>query len=420
MGQGAVIGVVTTSFPRHAADPSGAFVLGLSLALAARGHRIEVVCPEPPEPARWAKDEAWLAGIEVFGAPYARPRRLERLFFGAGVPDNLARSPWLRALVPGAVAGLAAMAALRSRRWDAVMSHWLVPSSLVAGALSPAPERHLAVAHSSDVHLLRSLPSGRWLAVAAMARAGRVGFVSRRLLERTCELLGPRLAARMEKRFEVTPMGVDLAGLVPGRLRSVVRARMGLARFAVLALGRLVPVKGMDVLVEALAGRPGFELVVAGDGPERARLEVLCRKRGVTARFLGWVSPAERAELLHACDAVALPSRPLPDGREEGLPLTAVETLAAGRPLVASITGAIPEIVTHGTNGLLVPPDDPAALGQALETLRADPALAVRLGFAGAKTGRARSWERLADRYEALLNIQRNPGGPATKTKTGE
>jgi glycosyltransferase involved in cell wall biosynthesis len=420
MGDGAVIGVVTTSFPRHASDPSGAFVLGLSQALAARGHRVEVVCPEPPVPASWGKDERWLAGIEVFGAPYARPRRLERLFFDAGVPDNLARNPWLRALVPGAVAGLAAAAALRSRRWDAVLSHWLVPSSLVVGALAPAPLRHLAVAHSSDVHLLRSLPSGRWLAMAAMARAGRVGFVSQRLLGQMRELLGPRLAARMEPRFDVTPMGVDLASLVPGRLRSVVRAGMGLSGFAVLGLGWLVPVKGMDVLVEALAGRPGFELVVAGDGPERVRLEALCRGRGVDARFPGWVSPAERAELLHACDAVALPSRPLPDGREEGLPLTAVEALAAGRPLVASITGAIPELVTHGTSGLLVPPDDPAALGRALEDLRADPALAAQLGFAGAGIGRERAWERLVGRYEALLNIQRNPGGPATKAETGE
>jgi glycosyltransferase involved in cell wall biosynthesis len=387
----------------HRGDPAGSFVHGLARALARRGHGIEVVCPEPAEPPDWAAGSAWLEGVRVFAAAYARPRWAQRLFFGAGAPDNLQRQPWLVALAPLAIAALARQVRRRETCWDAVVSHWLVPSALAAcapGHRSRENPRHLAIAHSGDVHLLRRLPGGRALAGLLARRVDVLGAVTGQLREELADLVGdagpgPVVAA---------PMGIDLGSLRPPRSREDIRLDLGLAGdFAVLSLGRLVPIKGTDVLIEAMSGSTEAVLLVAGDGPERARLEPAARDRRVRARFLGAVETRRRAELLAAADAFALPSRVLPDGRHEGLPVALLEAMAAGLPVVATATGGIPEVVEDGVSGLLVPPDDPGALRGALERLASSPGLCRSLGDAARPIGEARDWDALAPLYERLL-----------------
>jgi len=123
------IGVLTTSFPRTDDDISGSFVLGFARELAARGHTLEVLAPEPAE--RVAAPQ--LPGVSTHWVPYLRPRSLQRTFYGAGVPDNLRRDAraWL-GVVPFPLALLRACAA-RESRWDALISHWALPCALVAG-----------------------------------------------------------------------------------------------------------------------------------------------------------------------------------------------------------------------------------------------------------------------------------------------
>jgi len=397
------IGFVTTSFPRFEDDIAGTFVEGMARELARRGHRLEVVAPEPDRSAQWTDRDGWLGPLRVYPAPYVRPRRLGRLFYGAGVPDNLARAPWLAALIPAALTGLLATVARRAARWDAVVSHWLLPSAPIAGLARRADARHLAIAHSGDVHLLGRLPFGAVMARGIARSADHLGFVSRKLEGDFLELTGPASRREIEGRTSVVPMGIDSAGLVSKTPRGELRRVLGLDRFAVLFVGRLVSIKGVDLAVEAVAGADDVQLVIAGDGPERGRLERLARTRRVDATFLGAVDPRRRAELLSACDAVVLPSRVMPDGRQEGLPLALVEALAAGRPVVASRTGAVEEIVEDGVSGLVVAPDDPAALRSAIERIRDDKTLAARLAAVGKQRVADRDWKKLGDLYEGLL-----------------
>ncbi|HUT77240.1 MAG TPA: glycosyltransferase family 4 protein [Polyangia bacterium] len=397
------IGVVTSSYPRRDGDPAGSFVHGLARALARRGHRIEVVCPEPAGPTDWATGTTWLDGIRVFPAPYARPRRLQRLFFEAGTPDNLRQEPWLATLAPLAIAVLARQVWRRQARWDAVVSHWLVPSALAAcapGLLPGETPRHLAIAHSGDVHLLGRLPGGRTLLGFLARRVDALGAVTSQLQQELSSLLAGADAGTPV----TTPMGIDLGSLRSARPRGEIRRELGLGDdLAVLSLGRLVPIKGVDVLIDALAGIPGIALVVAGDGPERDRLESTAASRGIPTRFLGTVDPRRRAELLAAADAFALPSRVLSGGRHEGLPLALLEAMAVGLPMVATRTGGVPEVVEDGVSGLLIPPDDPGALRDALGRLAGSPALRASLGDAARPVGAARDWDALAPLYERLL-----------------
>jgi glycosyltransferase involved in cell wall biosynthesis len=171
----------------------------------------------------------------------------------------------------------------------------------------------------------------------------------------------------------------------------------------VLFLGRLVPVKGADLLLRACAGLDGVELVLAGEGPERPGLERLARRLDTPARFVGPKLGPERDAWLAAADLLVLPSRVLPDGRGDSAPVVLLEALAAGLPLVATRVGGNAELLEHGQTGLLVPPDQPGALRRAITRLRDDPDLRHRLGQAGRRLAADHTWDRVGARLLGIL-----------------
>jgi glycosyltransferase involved in cell wall biosynthesis len=154
-----------------------------------------------------------------------------------------------------------------------------------------------------------------------------------------------------------------------------------------VTVGRLIPLKRVDGLLEALKELPDLGLVVVGDGPERLRLERRARELGVSDRvyFAGQRSKKEALGLMAACDLFVLNSV------HEGLPHVVLEAMALGLPVVATAAGGTPEVVRDGETGVLVP-GRYGTLGASLSALARDPALRRRLGRA------ARQWigERLS------------------------
>lgn len=212
----------------------------------------------------------------------------------------------------------------------------------------------------------------------ASLRAGRARRVLERAVEgRIARHIAPSraMAARLgaagvpEAKIAVVPNGVDPATLVPAR---DVRPDLGLRPAHVLCLStaRLVPEKGIDVLVEAagLARRKVPELVVAiaGEGP--------LRPAGEGVRYLGY--RRDIPDLLAAADLVALLSR------EEPFGLALVEAALAGRAAVGAAAGGIPEVIADGETGILVPPGDVPRAAAALVGLARDRPLRERLGRA--------------------------------------
>ncbi len=358
------IGVLTTSYPRFPGDPAGNFVAGLNRYLVRCGHTVEVLA------AGDGPDER-MAPIEV-------RRVASRLFYGGGAPDALAAG-WSSYVE----AGRFSLRMLRLLRWraagfQALISHWVLPSGLLVAVGAPRC-RHLMIAHSSDIHLLRRLRAEALLR-ALRRRADLVYTAS--------SLQVPGAPGR------VVPMGVDAAEFagIGAAERQTARLRLGLSRPTALFLGRLVPVKGLGVLLRVLGteGVPA-DLLIAGDGPERARLSGMAAglSLGDRVRFLGEVHGAARRELLAACDVVVLPSVLLPDGRTEGAPTVLLEALCAGCPVVASAVGGVAELV--GDAGLVVPPGDQARLGAALREATA-PGWRERLGSRAAARGARYDW----------------------------
>lgn len=396
------IGLLTTSFPRTAQDVPGSFVRGFASALAARGHRIEVLAPEPHEAQYESPPQ--LEGVTVSWVPYLRPRSLQRTFYGAGVLDNLRTAPLAAVGVAPFVLALAAATRSQMPHWDAVVSHWAVPCALVAGALRERQQRHLAVFHSADVFLLERLPAPlrRLLATRIAHTADALLFSSQDLRRRFLAVLGPLTRAELAACAHVCPMGIEPAAQTPLASRAALRERYGLTRFSVLSLGRLIPLKGIAHAITAVADMPDSELLVCGEGPEQAALARQAAHTGARVRFMGSVFGAEKAALLRAADAFVLPSIKLPSGRTEGMPQVLLEAMEQGLPVVASDVGGVSDVVRNGDNGMLVSPADPPALARALSALR-DAATHRRLSAGARTTARLYHWSTLAPLLESLL-----------------
>ncbi len=326
------VGVLTTSYPRFSGDSAGLFVEGFSRWLA-RSCDVEVLCADD-----------------------ARP-----LFYRGGAPLAL-RGPAAWSSAARFSGALAAAAWRRRKSWDAVVSHWLVPSAVCA---LPLAIPHLAIAHGSDVALLRRLPGGESLIRCIAARSDLV-YVAR-------SLIVPGAPGR------VVAMGVDEE--MPAD-RLVARTRLGCAdRTVLLYLGRLIHDKGIDL---AVAARPaGALLVIAGEGPAQRALR---RSESSDVRFVGVVSGALKRDWLAAADVVVVPSR------RDASPVVVSEAFVAGTPVVATRTGGLPDLIRDGVDGILCEPNS-ASLTDALGRVCADPDLLTRLKKGALHSGHARTWD---------------------------
>ncbi|MFF2833124.1 glycosyltransferase [Cellulosimicrobium cellulans] len=222
------------------------------------------------------------------------------------------------------------------------------------------------------------------------------------------------------RRVETVPLGVDPAVFAPAPdvVPDVARTGQGAARLLVGYAGRLAHHKGVDVLLAAVASDDRLDLVVAGDGPDRAALEEAARPLGGRVRFVGALAGDDLVAFYRSLDVLAVPSRETP-GWVEQFGRVAVEAMACGVPVVASRTGALPDVV--GGAGLLVAPEDPAALRAALARVRDEDSLADRLRAAGTERAASCSWAEVARRYEELYlsAVDDGPGPARARGKVG-
>jgi glycosyltransferase involved in cell wall biosynthesis len=212
-------------------------------------------------------------------------------------------------------------------------------------------------------------------------------------------------------QYVAVPSGVPTAELraaAPARREARVRLGLDPDAFVVLGLGRLVPIKGFDLLVRALpavvAQVPSASARLVGDGAERPRLEALARALGVAERLVMAGEVFDVTTHLAAADVLAVPSR------NEGMGRVIVEAMALGIPVVATAVGGIPDVVTDGEGGRLVAPEDVDALAAALVELGRDAALRGKLGEAGAVRAEAFSTavarEKLLAVYAELVRAK--------------
>ncbi len=312
------------------------------------------------------------------------------------------------------VADLTALAQLVRliRRERPAIVHTHTSKAGFIGRLAAVIARVPAVIHQPHGHIFYGYYSPRRTAVFTALERQAARWTDRiiTLTDRGAAEHLARGIGRAEQ-YVAVPSGVPIAELrasapAPGEAR----ARLGLQphAFVVVGLGRLVPIKGFDLLVRALpavaAQLPSARVLLVGDGAERGHLAAIAASLGVAERLRMTGETTDVAAYLSAADVVAVPSR------NEGMGRVIVEAMALGLPVVATAVGGIPDVVTDGECGRLVGPEDVDALAVALVELGRDPALRRKLGEAAARRAEAFSTavagEKLVAVYAALVRAK--------------
>jgi rhamnosyl/mannosyltransferase len=313
----------------------------------------------------------------------------------------------------GAIARIGAVAICPTMPWrlareqpDLVVIHEPNPMGLVAYYLA-RPEARLVVWFHSEV--IR--PSWRYrlfyrpFLQFALSRASKIVVASP-----TLAASAPQLR-EWRSKCTVIPYGVDTRALPDATARRAHDMRKAAGRPVVLFVGRLVPYKGADVLLDALCGLDAVAMIV-GDGPQRAPLANRARALGISdrVRFLGSVGNDDLRALYAACDLFVLPSVT----RQEAFGVVQIEAMAHGKPVISTDLGTGTAWVNqHGETGLVVPPGDAAALHAAIGELLADPGRRADLGRAAAR--RARTMFHVDRMIDATLELYRDVmHGPAS------
>jgi glycosyltransferase involved in cell wall biosynthesis len=406
---GATIAYLTKRFPRL----SETFILDEILGLEAAGVPLRLYAGADPGEAVTQPDVA-------------------RVKSPVGYLHQPGFAPWLRAFGE-ACAAHAALLMRHPRRYLSALAHLLrhpdrratVPHFVTAGRLvrrmraERARHLHAAFAHTpADIahyaHLLSGLPfsfaghakdlyTSNPVTLAARAQAAEFVLVcsesAARELERRCGT-----GARVVLQYH----GVDAERFVPhvppDRSRDAVK---------ILAVGRLVEKKGYPVLLDAIAAvaRAGrrISLEIVGSGEQRKALEEQIHRLGLEriVTLTGARTHQQIATAYRSADVFVQSSVVLANGDRDGIPNSLLEAMASGLPVVASAVAGIPEVITEGVDGLLVPPGDAAALASALKRCVDSPQLCRRLGAAArahvvAELDRRAAGRRVAGLFEAV------------------
>jgi phosphatidylinositol alpha-1,6-mannosyltransferase len=278
----------------------------------------------------------------------------------------------------------------------------MLPLGLVGPRLRAAP--YVVVAHGAEVTVYGSVPG--------------TGALGRRVLRGAAGIVAAgeyptNAAARVAGRELATlqlPPGVDPQRFRPldDAARRVTRVRFGLDPDAPLVLGvsRLVPRKGFDVLIDAVADLDGVELAIAGSGRDHNRLTKLATRLGSRAHLLGRVADHDLPSLYASADAFAMVCRDRWGGLEaEGFGIVFLEAAACGVPAVAGRSGGAHEAVVDGETGYVVEPRDVAAVRASLERLLGDDARRARMGAAAReRVERDFAYDALAARLAPLAS----------------
>jgi phosphatidylinositol alpha-1,6-mannosyltransferase len=306
----------------------------------------------------------------VFTTPYDGAREWD-----ARQPFRVVRATQKVLLpTPGVARDVDALA--REVEADVIFLDPMLPLGLVGPRLRAAP--YVVVTHGAEITVCGRLPVTRQLGrrvlhgAAAVVAAG--GYPARQVTH---------VAGRPVRGVEIPP-GVDVARFHPldDAQRAETRARFGLAadRPLVLGLSRLVPRKGFDVVIDAVADLPDVQLAIAGGGRDRSRLE---RRAGRNTTFLGRVPDADGPALFACADVFAMCCRERWAGLEaEGFGIVFLEAAASGVPQVAGRSGGAHEAVIDGETGYVVAPRATADVRAALQRLTSDDALRARMGAA--------------------------------------
>ncbi|MFC1485402.1 glycosyltransferase [Candidatus Latescibacterota bacterium] len=375
--------VLTHTYPRFPDDINAPFVEHLMEEIARQGNEISVLTAFDPAWNRCPDDHT----VDLRTYRYIWPERLHILGYSRTIEGNVRFRKRIMILSPFLFAGAyrAFLKLVREKKPDILHAHWILPNGFIAARVSRVTGVPLLIqTHGSDVFTAEQNPLFRWMARTAASQAAFI----------TCP--SPDMIRRMGAvgidtgKIGLVPNAVqaDFAADVSDKQAAALKTSLGIppGNLVVLAMGRMVHVKGFSYLLDAFkrvaAKRSDVTLVLAGGGVLYDDLRTLARESGMADRVVmpGTVMRNQVPVYYRMADVFVVPSVRHESGAVDGLPVVVPEAMAAGLPVVASEIGGIPVLIRDGVNGILVAERDSAGIAGAVLKLLGNRDLRDRFG----------------------------------------
>ncbi len=381
--------VLTTTYPANETDWSGAFIHSLVLAIHRRGFEVEVIAPSNGQ----SYGSQLIDGVHVSRFGYFWPRSMERLTRGAGgIPENISKS----ILAKLQIAPMMVIFVLRTlnavRRFDIIYANW-IGAGLVGALVSRISGKPMVVSfRGDDGYLARDNRLWRMFTKWVVQQSSFVTTVSSELLKIMKDL------GADPSRLTLPRFGVDTKVFCPAQ-----RTENSDGRVRIIFVGSLIPKKGLQDLISAMGNLEFIDtsLTIVGDGYYAENLKNLAREKlnHCDIFWKGITPPREVAELMRQSDILVLPSY------TEGSPNVVKEAMATGLPVIGTRVGGVPDLVSHGENGLLYEPGNVEALRECLLKLVKDENMRVEMGRLSKRKldQGGLNWETTAEDFESIF-----------------
>lgn len=391
--------VLASTFPGTFSDGTPAFVLDLAWQQA-KEFDVTVITPMVPGAAAFETIASPNGETEISVVRYRYfIKRFEDLASGA-ILDNLKARKSRLIQVPFMMIGLFAAVKKQTRKIKpaAIHAHWVIPQGLIATIAAPNVPL-LVTTHGGDIYALNTKPLlklKRWV----FARANAITTVNSDMKAQLVSWGQPA------DKILLLPMGVDTE-----QVQQIAKTKTKVAG-QLLVIGRLVEKKGIEYLLDAMRlllakGTHKFHLVVIGDGPIRAELEL--RAKGLPVEFRGQQSRTSVLEAIAESEIMVIPSVTAANGDQEGLPVTLLEGGAGQICVIASRLPGIDEVIIDGESGILVAQRNSAALADALESALSDKKMRAKYAAGIATNVKRYDINTIGAAYaNALVEISRN------------
>ncbi len=338
----------STLYPSDQRPTHGVFVENRLRHLVATGEATStVVAPVPWFPLTAARFGTWAAYARTVRRETRHGITVHHPRYPVIPKVGMTAAPWLlyRATLP-----LLRRLCAEGPRPDAIDAHYVYPDGVAATWLGRELGLPVVItARGTDVNLIPQYSAPRRLIQGAIRDAAALIAVSAALKQALVDLGAP------EDKVTVLRNGVETALFRPPEDRTAARAALGLTRPTLISVGLLIERKGHHRVIEAMASMPEFDLMIVGEGPERARLGALAERLGVQdrVRLLGARPHSDLPALYGAADALVLASS------REGWANVLLEAMACGTPVVASNIWGNPEVVRSPAGGLIMDSNTP-------------------------------------------------------------
>ena len=374
---------LTHTYPRFPRDINAPFVESLMEYIAGKGNDVSVLTAYDPQWKRAQDDHT----IDLRTYRYIWPDSLHILAYSRTIEGNIRFRKRVLLLAPFLFLGAyrAFLKLVREKKPDILHAHWLLPNGFIAGLVSRMTGIPLIIqTHGSDIFTSEKNALFRAMARYAGSRAHYIVVPSPEHIE----------------RLEAIGLDRDKIGLVPNTVEAdfsadvtpedvaSLKRKLGISpgKKVVLAMGRMVHVKGFDYLLRAFRTiadrRSDVMLVLAGSGVLFDDMKKMSHKLGIGDRVImpGAVMRDDVPVYFRMADIFVVPSVRHESGAVDGLPVVVPEAMAAGLPVVASNVGGIPVVIRDGYNGVLVPERNAEALSVAIDSLLDDHVLGKQYG----------------------------------------